>query len=159
MSEFTEKGFDFVCNGYLYYRMGNEVIEEKGSIYRRNPKEDLATGRYVRGCTVFLDKSGNTLRCADESFVMSDGKFWSPKHSIKTAKNVFRLRDDLDFAKKRQYVQNVFESMIVEMGLSGISYTGQDIQFAFDLCNGDYSAQVVRNACGEALGYIGTIER
>lgn len=158
MSELTED-FKFVCDAYLYYRKDGEVIEEVGSIYRREPKEDLATGRYKRGCTVFLDKYDNTLVCADKSYFMSDGKFWSPKHSIKTAKNVFRLRDDLDFVKKKQYVQNVFESMIVEMGLTGTSYTGQDIKFAFDLCDGDYSTQVVRNACGEALGYIGTFEQ
>lgn len=158
MSELTED-FKFVCDAYLYYRKDGEIIEEGGSIYCRESKEDLATGRYERRCTVFLDKYDNTLECADKSYVMFDGKFWSPKHSIKTAKNVFRLRDNLDFAKKKQYVKNVFENMMVEMGLTGISYTGQDIKFAFDLCDGDYSTQVVRNACGEALGYIGTIER
>lgn len=158
MSELLED-FKFVCNGYLYYRKDGVVVEEKGSIYYQAPVEDLATGRYRPGCSVFLDKYDNTLVCPDKSYIMSDGKFWAPKHSIKTAKNVFRLRDSLDFAKKKEYVQSVFENMIVEMGLTGISYTSQDIKFAFDLCEGDYSTQVVRNACGEALGYIGTIEQ
>ncbi len=156
MSEFTGD-FNFVCDAYLYYCKDGDVIEEKGSIYCKYSKENLATGRYERGCTVFLDKYGNTSVCPDKSYFMFDGKFWAPKHSIKTAKNVFRLRDSLDIAKNKEYVRKVFENMIAEMGLTGISYIYQDIEFAFDLCDGDYSSQVVRNACGEALGYIGTV--
>ena len=159
MSEVT-KDFKFVCDAYLYYRKDSEVIEEGGSIYYREPVEVMwDNGRLIPGRTIFLDKYGNTLICPDKSYVMINGKFWAPKRSIKTAKNVFRLRDSLEIAKNKEYVRKVFEDMLAEMGLTGINYNVLDIKLAYDLCDGNYDPEVVRNACGEALGYIRTIEQ
>ena len=153
MSELTED-FKFVCDAYLYYREGNEMVEEHGKVFHK--EAFLNKDRWVPGDTYFLMDNGEQRRCAAKDYLLVRGYMWMPYSNIRTAKNVFRMHDKLEDYRNTEKVRSYLTVMLHDFNLLwAVEITDAAVYYAKRLCNGDFSDKSIEKACVDTVEHMG----